>query len=189
MQNLLAPARIVKTYSLPQSSTCKRIGCLHGLGHLLTRSVLPRRDHVCQITCSDMCRATVFRLESVWGLGSGFGSHLLALNPSKSCFPFGVKSTLCNDYYFLTDTCMSSCWCIWAFAFGLAALLQHTPISCLHLQERNTSLYSLPLDHLLSCCTLWSTHIPYSLSHSENIFSLLILSASLPHSLFTPLPL
>jgi hypothetical protein len=56
----MAPARTVQTYSLLQSFTCKRIGCLPGLGRLWTRSVLPHRDHSCQFIILDVCRATVF---------------------------------------------------------------------------------------------------------------------------------
>lgn len=84
----MAPARTVQTYSLPQSFTCKRIGCLPGLGHLWTRSVLPGRDHTCQFTMLDVCRATGLRWESICGLGSDCGSHLLALNLQlKVVFP------------------------------------------------------------------------------------------------------
>jgi len=104
----MAPARTVQTYSLPQCFTCKRIGFLPGLEHLWTRSVLPRRDQVCQFTILDVCRATVFQWESICVLDSDCGSHLLALNPAKSCLLFGVKFPVCSDYYCSTVTCMSS---------------------------------------------------------------------------------
>jgi hypothetical protein len=104
----MAPARTVQTYSLPQNFTCKRIGCLPGLGYLWTRSVLPRRDHASQFTILDVFRATVFRWESICELDSDCGSHLLALNPAKSCLPFRVKFPACNDYCCSTDSCMSS---------------------------------------------------------------------------------
>jgi hypothetical protein len=100
---------------------------------------------LCHFTILDVCRATCFRWESICGLDSDCGSHLLALNPAKSCLPFGVKFPAYNDCYCSTDTCMSSWWCPWAFAFGLAALLQDTPIWCLHLLKWNTILYPLSL--------------------------------------------